>query len=90
MLELRDNRDSSESCDSRELSACNHLETKRDGVEFKIASSFVFVMNFANGLCGVEFILSQMANKNAYLFLLSRCFNIFALIKYFSFVRKRI
>ena len=89
MLELRDNRDSSESCDSRELSACNHLETKRDGVEFKIASSFVFVMNFANGLCGVEFILRQMATNNAYLFPLSSGFNIFALIKYFSFVLKR-
>ena len=51
MLGLRDNRDSSDSCDRRELSACNHLETKRDEVEFNVASMLMFVMNFAKVLC---------------------------------------
>ena len=69
MLELRDNRDSSVSCTIRELSACNHLETKRDSVEFNAKSLLALIINIVIVKCCVEFILSQMVRKNDYLLL---------------------
>ncbi len=69
MLGLRDNWDSSVSCNIRALSACNHLVTKRDVVEFNAEPLLVLVMNFVRVKCCVEFILSQMLSNYGYYFL---------------------